>query len=337
MASMLQNMIRLGVLPDSGKPLCKSKAKAPAAIPPTKPLSAIYVSTGLKVLTPSDLGPETKEYEHDGVKYRRLDPEYLAWLQERMFKAQAAHRNGKLPDKQWQFLRESFNAIQAWAKTAFTRKQAPQPEVEQSDEEFFTSAGPAMPARREPEGWCYPQSGSFPFFETVPDASVQAVMAIRDEALSKGWSEACLLQNRAHLLFPIGHDWGLVCFLKESREIRSVSHKFIEIVHHEKSNRTSLLRFQNPDLMRGSILSQGEHNATLRQCPGDPSQGAPRRSPEALLRKPVDPASQSVLRQPQRTRAPVIPKRNHHQGNLSLGKPDHKTSLPNSSRSSSNR
>jgi len=48
MASMLQNMTKLGVLPDFGKPHCKSKAKAPTAIPPTKLLSAIYVSTGLK-------------------------------------------------------------------------------------------------------------------------------------------------------------------------------------------------------------------------------------------------------------------------------------------------
>lgn len=334
MASMLQNMTRLGVLPK------REATYAHKIVFEDKPEpQTMFASTDLKAIHRPYQDGDPIDFEYEGRVYRKVDILFWAWLWTRMEMARLAHKNGRMDDGHWKGLQKRFSHIHNHVVDHHPSEALEQAiaAIKQNGYNLPTTIIPEQAHDLAAPEWKYPSQGEYFAFEPVSSDAVRQVENIKDQALALGWTMAGLFQNRGHFTFPIGQDWGLVCFLKESREIRSVSHKFIEIVHHEKSNRTSLLRFQNPDLMRGSILSQGEHNATLRQCPGDPSQGAPRRSPEALLRKPVDPASQSVLRQPQRTRAPVIPKRNHHQGNLSLGKPDHKTSLPNSSRSSSNR
>ena len=56
------------------------------------------------------------------------------------------------------------------------------------------------------------------------------VDAIRDQALALGWSEAALYQNRGRYCFPVGGDYGLVCFLHDGREIGQVTRESIEIV-----------------------------------------------------------------------------------------------------------
>lgn len=80
MASMLQNMTRLGVLTNSGRsstskqPAPKLASPSSPALPQTALPEALFVSTGLKVLTPPGIAPGTREFEQDGIKYRRLDP-----------------------------------------------------------------------------------------------------------------------------------------------------------------------------------------------------------------------------------------------------------------------
>jgi len=340
MASMLQNMTRLGVLTHSGRSSTSKQLKPTPATPSSPaqpqiaPPEALFVSSGLKVLTPPGIAPGVREFEQDGIKYRRLDPEYLAWLQDRMHKAQATHRAGKLPTKQWEFLRASFNAIADWAKQAFSRKPiAPPDESEMSDEEAFCSGAPSHPfVRPGPMGWYYPQTGTFAFHQEVTDEALTAVRAIRDEAISLGWSEASLFQNRAHLLYPIGQDWGLVCFLEKGRTLGTISREFIEIVHHEKNGRSSRLHFQNPELMKGQPNKQGENNVPTQTCQRKerPAQGTSRRSAEALHGKSLGAPAQDVLREPPRARPRTVQAGNDHKGDRSQRKPQHKTGQPNS-------
>ena len=72
------------------------------------------------------------------------------------------------------------------------------------------------------------------------------VDAIRDQALSLGWSESQLYQNRSRFRFPCGQDYGLVCFLEDDKRIGEVTRQSIEIIGPPpQENR---LRFYNPDI-----------------------------------------------------------------------------------------
>ena len=94
--------------------------------------------------------------------------------------------------------------------------------------------------------WLYPSRCRLPHRQKVTYADVAKVSAIRDEAMSKGWSEVALFQNQSQFTFPFGHEYGLVCFLGEGREIKSISQEFISIVHHEANGRDAVLHFLNP-------------------------------------------------------------------------------------------
>lgn len=253
MASMLQNMTRLGVLPQTEKPHSQPKPVQE----PTRPITAIYVSTSLNVLTPPGLSPDVQDYEKDGTIYRKLDPIYLAWLRARMQLAKAAHDAGQLPVRKWELLRGLFNSIQSWALDHFGEAA-----LKDGAEKFRTSTygGPknSTTIPHKPEPWRFPKDGDFSNVQEVSQADVEKVRAKREEALSKGWSEASLFQNRGNLLFPVGHDWGLVCFLGEGKELGCISREFVEIVQRRKVGKSDVLRFQNPDLMRGKNYNQGE-------------------------------------------------------------------------------
>lgn len=72
------------------------------------------------------------------------------------------------------------------------------------------------------------------------------VDAIRDQALSLGWTDARLYQNRGRYSFPCGQEYGLVCFLYDDRSVGEVTRQSIEIIGPPpQENR---LRFYNPDV-----------------------------------------------------------------------------------------
>jgi hypothetical protein len=73
-----------------------------------------------------------------------------------------------------------------------------------------------------------------PFIKTIQSRTLDEVNAIREEALSLGWDEALLYQNRGQYAFPYGDDYGLVCFLDEQvkeHHIGKISAEKIEIVY----------------------------------------------------------------------------------------------------------
>lgn len=72
------------------------------------------------------------------------------------------------------------------------------------------------------------------------------VDAIRERALELGWTEAGLYRNRGCYPFPLGQDYGLVCFLSGNRRIGKVTREYVEIIcpyQHSMPN-----RFYNPDV-----------------------------------------------------------------------------------------
>jgi len=97
---------------------------------------------------------------------------------------------------------------------------------------------PATPAAQE---YLHPADGDWPFKAPVFPGAVAKVDAIRDQALSLGWSEAKLYQNRGRLRFPVGGGYGLVCFLEGDQRVGEVTARYIEILHGD-----SRTRFYNP-------------------------------------------------------------------------------------------
>ena len=76
----------------------------------------------------------------------------------------------------------------------------------------------------------FPEDGDWKFTQPVRSSTVPKVDAIRDQALSVGWSEAQLYRNRGRFRFPCGQDYGLVCFLEEDKRIGEVTRQSIEII-----------------------------------------------------------------------------------------------------------
>ena len=76
----------------------------------------------------------------------------------------------------------------------------------------------------------FPEDGDWKFTQPVRSSIVPKVDAIRDQALSLGWSEAQLYRNRGRFRFPCGQDYGLVCFLEEDKRIGEVTRQSIEII-----------------------------------------------------------------------------------------------------------
>ena len=193
----------------------------------------LYVSTELDTWETCSPEPDQDQIcERCG--YRRLDPEYYAWLRHRMEVAKQARQRGRLGAAQYQDLRERFNAVHFWAVghlgeamllaavAAHDPKAYQPPRIQDWDAVPHTEAADLLPHM-------FPADGDWPFTESVSPEVVAKVDAIRDQALSLGWTEAGLYQNRGHLRFPVGGEYGLVCLLHSGDQIGEVSAQSIEI------------------------------------------------------------------------------------------------------------
>ena len=225
--------------------------EAPSA-PPQPPQPAIYVSTGLDVHEIEDARDWSEDREIAGTPCRRLSPEYFAWLRSRMLTAQAAHKAGKLPEDAWNTLRRRFNALQELAIREFGKESLQEVLHSFSPKNYRPPAlrpqQQEKPAEVPRKDWIYPGDPAWKFKQTINPQAVAKVDAIREEAMTKGWSEARLYQNQGRFRFPCGEDYGLVCFVDGDQEIGEVTESFIEIIHEQKSGRPSTLRFYNPDV-----------------------------------------------------------------------------------------
>ena len=91
-------------------------------------------------------------------------------------------------------------------------------------------------------GWKFPTDSKMAFSETITDGALREVEAIKEQALSLGWTEAQLFQNQGRLKFPSGADYGLICFLKGGRRITRVTERSARI---ESPNGSTFTHFRN--------------------------------------------------------------------------------------------
>jgi len=212
----------------------------------------LYVSTTLQSFETADAEQPDRDILRDDVVYRHLDPEFYAWLRQRMTVAEKARRAGKLPAATFDQLRERFNPIHAWAvehlgqealldaiRKHNAKSYAP-PSIETVQQ---TSA---IVEHESPTEFHFPKDGEWAFTQAISSDAIKQVDAIRDRALSCGWTESRLYQNRGRFRFPCGEDYGVVCFLGDGRSIGEVTEKHIEIIGATPGKTT--LRFYNPDV-----------------------------------------------------------------------------------------
>ena len=81
--------------------------------------AALFVSTSLAFWTTERGHVFARDVQIDDTAYRRLDPEYFAWLRSRMLAARAAVDSGRVQADAFEELRRSYYAVQAWAINAF--------------------------------------------------------------------------------------------------------------------------------------------------------------------------------------------------------------------------
>jgi hypothetical protein len=212
---------------------------------------ALFVATDLDHFETAEPQRYAADLTICGRAYRRLDPRYYAWLRRQMAAAKRALDAGRITAAVFDAIRAPFNAVHAWAVAAFgeatlvaaAKSFDPATYEPPRPDDDVPPCGALL--RRPPDapsGFLFPAGGVWPFTEPVTADAVAKVSAVRGAALALGWSEEALLQNRGHLRFPYGREWGLVCFVGGDAVIADVTRKAVVI----RRPRGATTRFPNP-------------------------------------------------------------------------------------------
>ncbi len=213
------------------------------AVVPTGPAATparghLFVSTALDIWFTEQPAAFARDVQIDDIAFRRIDPEYYAWLRSRMILAQKAVAAGHLDSGAFDALRVRFNAVHEWA-------------VEQLGENQLLAAvrtlraGDYIPPAPEDDGPRTPmprgrRSGN----DRIAPEAMAMVDAISEHALSLGWKHERLYGVGIHGLFDPRR--GLICFLKPDDRIGEVTLQSIEIIGPPPSEVRQ--RFYNPDV-----------------------------------------------------------------------------------------
>ena len=239
---------------DESRSVPAESPQVPAEINDLQTPCVLYVATDLSTWAPKWPEMLARDCQIDDVVYRRLDPEYFAWLRWRMFAVKGAADAGNVSPEAFDDLRARFNGIQEWAVASLGHEallavvggfnpetyRPPLPEPEQQ----FGAAEP-RPARRNPEA------------ERLARAR-GLVDEIRDQALAVGWTMDGLYFCDGYERRPFTGKYGLVCYLGAQDRICEVTRESIEIIGPPPAE--SRMRFYNPDVeqpwIRKTALSQ---------------------------------------------------------------------------------
>ena len=198
----------------------------------------LFVSTSLATWTTANPEQFARDFQINDTVYRRLDPDYYAWLRSRMAVAKRAATAGHLPPAAFEELRVRFNAVHDWTVEHF------------GQDELLAAvrtvrAGDYKPPVPEDEGTRVPVPGVRKAAgDDISSEAMALVDSISEAALSLGWKRRRLYTAGGGRIFA--PDRGLVCFLKAGDRIGEVTLQSIEIIHPLPSEVRH--RFYNPDV-----------------------------------------------------------------------------------------
>lgn len=179
----------------------------------------LFVSTSLDTWLADNPELFARDVQINDTAYRRLDPEYYAWLRSRMNLAKHAAAAGQISPDAFEELRQKFNAVHEWAIEHFGEAVL-QNAIRNLDARIYS---PPIAEQHRPVR-------AVRAAETFAAVAVAVVDAIRDEALALGWTVESLYGtgNSTRALF--GKACGLAGLLKPTHRIGEVTRQSIEII-----------------------------------------------------------------------------------------------------------
>ena len=197
----------------------------------------LFVATSLDSWLTTEPDRFARDCQIDDTAYRRLDPEYYAWLRSRMALAKKAAAAARLDTAAFELLRLRFNAVHEWAVGRFGEDQL-------LGAVRCLQANVYGPPVADHDGSRSPlSSGKSPSDRITPEARA-LVDAISELALSLGWRRERLYDEGGNGVFDQRR--GLVCYLKPADSIGEVTAQSIEIIQSAPSEVRH--RFYNPDV-----------------------------------------------------------------------------------------
>ena len=200
----------------------------------------LFVSTSLQSWETSKPHLFARDVQLDDVAFRRLDPEYFAWLRSRVQALKGSLAAGRISQEAFNEIRTRFNALQEQAITIFG-EQALRDALRGFDlanyrpplaEPWEPSKALAVPVQRSAESEALSQARAM-------------VDEIREQALALGWTHERLYGRPASE--QPGQRGGLVtALLRPGTRVGQVTRQSIAIIGpppHE-----NVLRFYNPDV-----------------------------------------------------------------------------------------
>ncbi len=198
----------------------------------------IWVATDLEILDGLKAGTAREDILHGGKKYRRLSPDYFMWITKRFFNFKRAVEKKLVDRKIAEIVDIRFNSIKSLANRFFNPDDfdaakrrlniLPMPSLNNKGKTIFM----------------FPADATLPICNPVSDWAIAQVDAVKDNAISLGWTESSLYQNQGTFAFPYGFDWGIVNFIDNGDRLGEVTSRTIEL----KTSTGSVLRFYNKNI-----------------------------------------------------------------------------------------
>ena len=198
----------------------------------------LFVSTSLDTWATNQPEAFTRDFQINDTCYRRLDPEYFAWLRGKLALAKEAADLGRIDRAAFDELRSRFQEIEAWALEHFSSRA-------------LLAAMRALETRlyRPPQAESEPRRGA-PAPPSREDErisrAVRLVDGIREKALELGWSLERLYRHEGFHKRPFAGVSGLVCYIAAGTRLGEVARQWIEIIGPPPTEVRT--RFYNPDV-----------------------------------------------------------------------------------------
>ena len=192
---------------------------------------ALFVSTSLDTWTTDHAVAFNRDVQLNDTAFRRLDPEYYAWLRSRMNMAKLAVLAGQLTQEAFDGLRDRFNQIHEWAM-AHLGEAALQEAVRILDARDY------QPPTAEP--WDGHEAPAATTESHIHAEELAMVDAIREQAMNLGWRHERLYATGRRLA-PFR---GLASYLNPGDRLGAVTRNAIEIILRSGVRQ----HFYNPDV-----------------------------------------------------------------------------------------
>lgn len=196
-------------------------------------VDTLYVATSVHSWPTDQPHRLARDVQINDTAYRRLDPEYYAWLRSRMNLARMAADAGRLRREDFDELRVKFNVIHEWAVAHFG-EDALRDAIGNLDARVYS------PPVAEVERTVRPK----PVDDAGLAESTAKVDAIRDRAVELGWTAQSLYGAPTSASAVRRRDRGLTGCLRPGDQVGEVSRESIEIILSSGIRQ----RLYNPDV-----------------------------------------------------------------------------------------